>query len=456
MIPQNKIRTPLFILSILSLLYIIGYCFVLWPWADDMVYRHELKNISIWDFTINEGKTVDTRWLSPLAFVRNIFFKYVAHQIGLVFYVLIFYTNTWILFFKIIKYQFIDKKDAFIFYSFFTLLVFYGLHVVVSEVIFWQAGAYYQLNLIVGLLAINEANKFDQDTDDKNVLSYLLFAFCGTLTYNLSLPILIYLIVVLIRNYDKFRKEKLKELTLNIILIFSVMCLMILMPSTFNRVSEQYNIITRLLIALRAFVHVPIEYFSYSYSIYSMIFFAFVYALYNPVKIIEDIDFSSFRKIIVYFTFLILSISTIFPFLIAPHLASKRTSLFFMVFLSIFVLVFTRDLISKVFGSFNSFKNIAFVSIFFFNIFHLYSFSDHYYMAYGVRKQYLVRDQYLKQAALAGEKKVYVPSYQFEMFVPYTLNSLKEFDLTSNPKIWNNGQYQYLYGIDSILIRNIK
>lgn len=452
----NKIKTPLFVLSIFSLVFIVGYCFVLWPWADDMLYRHSLKNVSIWDFTLNEGKTIDSRWLTPLAFIRNIFFKYVPHQLGLVFYLLIFYTNTWIILFKILNYEFVDKIEAFIFYSFFTLSVFYGLNVVVSEVIFWQAGAYYQLNLFAGLLAISAANKSDENSRFKKSLNYLLFAICGTLTYNLSFPIFLYLILLLAQNYFGIKKEKVQQIVICLLLMFSVMCLMIFMPSTFNRVEGNYDLATRLLIALRAFVHVPIEYLSYTYSIYFMILFVFVYVIYNPIKINEDFDFSSNGKILKYFTYPILSIATIFPFLIAANLASKRTSLYFIIFLSIFIIIISRDFISRILVSLKPFKNIAFVIILFFNIFHLYSFSDHYYMAYGVRKQYLARDQYLKKAYLAGIKKIYVPKYQFEMFVPFSLNSLKDFELTTDSKIWKNTQYQYVYGIDSILVNNTK
>lgn len=441
----------LFILSLVCLISLVLYCFMLWPWADDFVYIQALKNNSLWEFTIYEGTHVDSRWMSPLAFIRNIIFKYLSHQLALIFYLVIFYINSALILFEVLHYRFGGIKENIIFYTFFTLTLFYGLNIVVSEVIFWQAGAYYQLNLLVGLVAIIilEKSKFHCSILFKS-FSIFIFILCGTLTYNLSISLLFYGIILLLTQ--EFTPKK--YFVFLLFLLTVTMLLMVLMPASLNRVSGNYSFIKRTLIALRAFVHVPAEYFRNAYSVFTMSLFSFVFYLYSPVSYQKDVEVNSLKNLLFIFRYPILALSTIIPFLIAPDLASKRTSLYFMIFIGLFILISTRHLFGRVFQNLLPLKNISLLIIFIFLVFHLYTIADHFYIAYDLKKQYVQRVSHLKKMAKLGAKKVIIEPYKFEMFIPFSLQSLRDFELTKERNDWRNNQYQSIYNIDTVLVAN--
>src|SRR5690606_26139593 len=110
------------------------------PVGDDMAYIMSLKKSNVLDFTIYEGMISDSRWMTPIAFFRNVLMKYLPHSLSLTLYTILFFINTYIIFFHFLRIKLSSNAERIILYSFFTLIVFYGLNKITSEVIFWQAG----------------------------------------------------------------------------------------------------------------------------------------------------------------------------------------------------------------------------------------------------------------------------------------------------------------------------
>lgn len=450
---MNKAFTSiLIILSIIGIAMILFYPFILWPWGDDIYYKFILSKQSIIQFTINEGLNFDARGLSPLALFSHFLYKFLPHSIAIVFYILCFLCSIYMLLFRIIKLNVHSTKDKFIFFIFFSIIMFHGLNIITSEVLFWQAGAYYSLNLVFGIFWIILFNKisFAYTNKIKLVFFYILSIIAGTFTYNLSFMLCCYVaLFYLAYNFKNYKKT-----IWALLIIITIAMLLILSPASFNRVNtDNLTAFQKIGGIIRAFVHVPKKYCEYSYPLIFFIFvFSFTYHLYKPYNQDNDIKFNNHNDILKYFIFIIVAFTSIAPFLFAPALASIRTSVFFMFFASVFIFKFSQDIFSITFKYKHAQKNIAGVIILFVLIYHIFSFADHYYIAYDLRKQYLKRDEFLKQEALKHKTYVELEPYVFQ-FTPFTLEYLKRVEPTNNPNSYKNKQYQLVYGIDTIVIK---
>ena len=450
---MNKfLSKTLFVISLFSLLFILFYAFILWAWGDDMLYIHILSKKSLIDFTLNEGKTIDARWLTPLAFIRNFVFKYIPHSFAISFYILIYFISTYLLFFKLLEINISDKKEKFIFWTFFSLILFYGLNKITGQVIFWQAGAYYSLNLFFGLLWIIYFKKITfQKKSNKTIIIFILFSLlAGTLTYNLSVALVTYAVLTYIINSFKNYEKTI----IGLIIIITVTFILILSPSALNRATDtELSLFQQVMGVFRAFIHVPKNYFSNSYTLIILLaLFSITYYFYNPKKNLSDINIKGFKSLINYLFFPLIAFSTIAPFLVAPHLASLRTALYFMIFGSLFVLNFYNDILTRILKMETPLKNLSGIIILFFFIFHIFIFADHYYIAYDIKKQHKERHNYLIEKAKNNVNYVELKPYNFQ-FTPFTLQFLKSVEPTNNYRNYRNVHYQICYGIDTIIIK---
>lgn len=454
---MNKyLLNALFVFSFLGILLVTMFSFMLWPWGDDMIVRHDLQRMSLIDYTIENGINWDARILTPIGFIQNFFFKYIPHNLLILNYVIIFFASTYLIYKYIIKVEIKDCKMNFIFYVFFSLLLFYGLNKAVGEVIYWGSGALYILNLFAGLLWIvfHDHVLTVQDNNKPILVGFLLLSiFAGTLTYNLSLALLGYGFLFLFME-----KPMLKIRVVGLFLMLLGFFALVLSPGAFKRVNgcgvlDEYAIKSYVFNLLYAFVEVPQKYFSFGCIAFLLIFlFTLTLKIYLPQKmgcqVVGD-DLKSFLKFIV---FAVIAILTIVPFLIAHQLAVPRTSIYFTFFLTIFFFHFYSWFFESVFAWSVGCENLAGMIILVFFICHCFLFSRHFYVVNDLKIQYKIRDKYLIEQASSGQKFVEITPYNFKDDV-FSLSMLKQSEPTKDTRNYKNVFYQKYYGIDSVVIK---
>ena len=451
---NKNLKIILFITAVIGLSMVLLYSFMLWPWGDDMAYRFSLKHRLFFDSTLNEGLKFDARLLTPIAFFRNFIYKFVSHGLAIFSYVIVFYLSTFLIFNYIIKTAFNDWIDKFIFYSFFTQIIFYSLNFITSEILFWEAGGYYTLNLLVGLLwmiCFDKISNFDKPNNKFFALYILLSILAGTLTYNITIALMSYAIIKYILNDIK----NIKISAFGFLLLTCAAIILIFSPGALQRTAyNNLDLFHKIMGVMVAFIQVPATYADYSLKlILLMILYTFTYYIYSPDNQYITISSSGYRSVINYFCFAILAFSTIAPFLIARHLASPRTATYFIIFITIFIFNFYIDIYNKIIALKTPSKNLSGTFILFFFIYHIFSFSNHYYVAYDLRKQHIERDTLLRSEAAKKSKFVELKPYFFQ-YDTFSLYSLKNAEPTDNPKNFQNDHYQLVYGIDTIIIRN--
>ncbi len=452
---MNKyLKLSVAIASVISLLLLFIFCFFLFPVIDDTNLNYLISNDSVWNITYQFGINWDARILSPLVFFKHYLQKYLPHSIGAIFYLLIFFLNSYIVLFKFLKLKFNKPLNSFIFFSFFSLCVFYGLNTIVFQVIFWQSGGYYQLCLLVGLLWIILFDLIYDNLGNKyySKLFILISIIAGTLTYNITICLVFY---SLIKAYVN-KKGIGKILGIGVLIILILNFLIMVSPGSLQRTNlVQSQISSKLVLQiLRAAVHITIDYFSWSKIIIGFIFlFAFTIHLFSPTNIYDDYNLENIKNNILKSKFLLLALSSIIPFLIAPSLGSKRTALFFIIFIIIFFFQLFLSFLRRIIIIRKPLQNLSFMIMFSFFVYHIFTFSDHIYVAFDLKKQNNSRLQILSNAKRNNIDTVNLSAFKFELKdIPFSLDFVKETDINNDSNNQQIMHYKNIYNVKKIVV----
>jgi len=440
---NKSIDKVIFILIITSFLIIFVYPFFLFPCCDDMFYRHIIKDKNIINFTLSEGLHIDSRWLTPLAFIRNIIFKFLPHSIALIFYLTTFFVALWILL-KALD----NNSKNWIFISLFLLIEFYGINKISSETIYWEAGGYYVLNLLVVAIWFWTLENFLNNSNKKNFYFYLISSlFAGTLSYNFTAGLLVYGFIKAI-TLPKFNKRAIWGL----LIIITLQLVLVMLPSSTSRTDLLNLPMPKIVLNIfKNTFRVSFNYINISkWAVLAGIILGFFKSLIKENKEINDLKISNWKDLLNYFVLPLSAFATISPFLIAPHLASPRTALLFTILMSLFFYKLSYDFVNIVLKPTiapNLFKVLTIILL----TVHILYFLNVIYITYDVKKQYLARYKFLKEQAKLNKSKVYVKPISYQE-VPFSLNYFYQNDLTENTNSWKNNQYETVFGIDTILI----
>lgn len=449
---SKTFRILLSALSIFSLLFVLLYAFMLWPVSDDMHDRFLLRNQSVMEFT-KQIIIADPRWISPISIFRFYTMKYLPHSLNIIMYIIFYYASMYVILFHILKFKAHNKFENIIFYAFFTLIFFYGLDEITSEVVFWQVGGIYTIYLLLGCLWIVSFNKLSSNTTTSSVrevfVYIILSLFLGASTYNLTCGLIAYGVIYYICvGYNQYQK------TLpGLILMSLILFLLISYSINSERLNENNSLEIRIFSMIRAFIHAPISGFKFSIH---LIIFLLVYSvtkyIYMPDRTVNENVLDSLKSIVYYFIYPVAALASILPILIATNLMSARVVLYFAVFMAIFFLQFYSKILSFFFKVDKQRGDLAAVIILIFLIGHIFVFADNYYIAYSILKQKNHREALLKEKSRENASFVEVEPYTFEN-VPITLIHQKNHDISPNLNDWRNRQWQVEFGIDTIIAK---
>ncbi len=453
-----KLKKTLSVLGIFSIISIICISFLTWRFCDDFRFEKTLQTTRVFEFMYNLYMNIDGRFLSFASFVQLSLIKYFNLKFVVFIWSIFFILNSYLIF-KIILNEFNNSikfkaKEIILIISIISISLFYGFYKHISETVYWAVGGTYMLHAFFGLLWIilfrivrNRPSKW------QIVLLYALFTIIvGMMTQNLVVCLIVFLFIESIFILHNGGRNKLPFLGLYMFCLIAGVILTSFSPGSLSRISKYPGSLDKNIL----------NYFKYFFNISKVFLRASVYLV--PLSILSAtliyINFNIQNKEqskqpdnkliqqLKTFKWLIISVSSIFPFLLAPSTVCYRTALFFMIFLFIFIqIVIIRILSQFEFEFFRKHIKVA-------NIVLVIAFSCHLgYMAYC----YKIGNEYQSYMSYIDRYLITQKNSPLEVTVkkktlryyPFMFN-IKEWSLTDNPGNWINKEWSFYYDIDKI------
>lgn len=347
---KNQIKIMYFFSGIVILLLLFLNVNTFY-WADDYAFINDLNTNGIFQNCIIGYNTWDGRMLSVASFVQCFLLKNVAVELITLFWSICFLASG-ILFFYILsedlKLSFGRKYQKLLVAIVFSISAWLGAYMHFSETIYWATGGFYSFSLLLGavwILLFIKIQNVQIKIGYKNFFFIYSFIVGGT-TQNLSIALLTLIGIHMVYNYLK----KIETTTsYNSWIFFSVLLglLFILFApgNSFRMEASGFSELT----FLKFFKNILFVLFYYfCYSIVAIVLsIAFTYAIFKLFY--KNSKFNKFPKIglpktqeefinlVFDFKWFWVAISTILPFIFIPNLTAKRTVIFFIFFIILFV-----------------------------------------------------------------------------------------------------------------------
>lgn len=345
----------LFGFSVVILILLL--CLNTFYWADDYIFLVELKKNGILENCIEGYFNWDGRFLALGAFFQAFFLKYLKVEIITLFWSICFLTSG-VLIFDILKTELnlpkLKQRHKLLIAIVLCLVLWLGSYSHISETIYWGTGGVYSFDLLLGAIWIVFYLRFQQK--EFSLKSKIAFAFfsiiVGASTQNLSIGLItLVLITILI---DFLNREK-KNLFLNGIIVLGLFLGLIFIvsaPGNFVRMDniENMNVSNmNILFLVKGFFWVLASYLKRAIVLCVLSLLGAVgllFLIYPNSKIKFNIQYfipNTKIKITVWlvnYKWLLVSLSTITPFIFMPQMASYRTTIYFLYFFQIFIFHF--------------------------------------------------------------------------------------------------------------------
>jgi hypothetical protein len=224
----------------------------------------------------------------------------------------------------------------------------------ISETVYWGTGGAYSFDLLLATLWIVWFLKTKKQSSS-TLTKFLLFLFSfvvGATTQNLTLGILALLFVTLVIHWLTNEKGSIGFYSLLFIAVFLGLLFITLAPGNLLRLHKTgvQTEETTIFLLIKSYLQVLLAYLKISLVLIGLSImsgFGTYFLIYPNYKLKWEFSYSIPKtkfQIAVFlkdFKWLIVSLSTVLPFMIAPGMAFPRTSLFFMYFLLLFIVYFT-------------------------------------------------------------------------------------------------------------------
>lgn len=452
------LKKPVICLGFISIVLILGISFLTWKWVDDFRFEKFLQTKGVFEFMWYLFTHWDGRFLSFVSFLQLSLIKYLNHDFVIFIYSLFFISNS-ILIFRTI-FDELNLKTKLKMHNFLYIIpicsisLFYGFYKHISETVYWEVGGIYMVHVFLGLLWIIGYNKIIKKNQKILIIvCFSLFSIMtGMLTQNLVVCLLMFILIESILFF--YHKEKRKLLFL---ILFAV-CLIIgisitsFSTGTLFRISSSANSIEiNPINYIRNYFHIFKVFFKASVLLIPFsVFSAISIFILLRVKLNEQVKEESNRiiRFIVYFKWFLIGISSVSVLAFIPDRADFRTSLFFMIFLYIFIVLFCFNALSKI-RRINFFINQRIISICL-----LILFSGHLiYMSYCFKigyefKTYMIKVDRNLRAHKDIESSIVVKNIALRSY-PFVYN-IRKWELSNNPDADINKEWSFYYGIKSI------
>lgn len=360
MINLSKLNSISVYLGFTAMMVILSICINTFYWSDDYAFMVKLDKNGVIGNCIYGYNTWDGRFFALVAFFQGFLLKYIQIEV-----VTFFWTITFILsglfLVKIIQQELIFNNNKQLLLGFLLTTTFWlGCYKHLSETVYWGTGGGYSLDLLLAAVWIYWYFKLlTHDFTIANKIYFLLFSFIvGATTQNLTIALLCLIFIDIIIKLLKKEKKNLGFYSLLFAIVFAGMLFISIAPGNFTRMEKTgiQSVDLSVLSLLKGFLKVGFAYAKISVvlivlSIFTAIGMVFLLQPNAKFTLKSIVLFPRNKALFIQFLsdykWLFVAICTIVPFIIAPRLAFPRTSLFFMYFLLIFIVVFVMRMFSN-------------------------------------------------------------------------------------------------------------
>jgi Family of unknown function (DUF6056) len=365
MILKNQHKSLLFFACFIVLI-VFSLCINTFYWADDYALINDLNKNGVWQNCLSLYLTWDGRLLSLGAIIQGFFLKNLPIELITFLWSLCFLTSGALIFYIInqeLQFQIKNKYTTILIVLMLTIVSWLGAYIHFSETIYWGTGGCYSFGLLLGSIWVLWFLRIqDLKIGFIQKILFLIFSMIvGGTTQNLTIALHTLIIIYLFYNYLK----KIKSINnLNFLILISILLglsFIMLAPGNAIRMKEAgyetFSNVTLYLI-LRQTSFVLFYYLCYSIvAIVLSILVAFgIFNLLNPCTKFNKLPKIKFPKtkenwiqLMFELKWLLVSLSTILPFILIPNLMAKRTVIFFVYFMILFVVTFCLRILEKSF-----------------------------------------------------------------------------------------------------------
>ena len=459
------------IMGTIVILSVLALSCVTWRWADDFAIYNEVKsNAFIIENMLHGYKYYGGRSLSVGIFLQLIMIKYFPPEPAIFIWAFSFVMSA-LIFIKILLQEIgnnktLSAKESITLTALIVCVLWLGMGLHISETIYWLTGGFYAFSNFLGLTWVYYLNKI-QNTDQYRHRSWVVLLFfvfsliVGMLGHNLTPALLVFLGLTWLQDRLILKKKMNPLYMAGAFGLIAGMAILLLAPGNFVRAAYSPNSFplspkTLFINYLRVLIYYL--HWSEVLLILSIIAAWVISHMGQYVRRIHlhseirDLKISQIiSELFGTFKYLFAALATIVPFIVVPTFAfSPRTSIFFMTFLSIFVVLSINWL--NVFSfeneKFSPFLNpIAKMLLVCFFVVQIGVVVGHIQDGFRIKGKILDRESYLQKPELKNTDVVLPPLETGH--VPF---SLRFGDIGDDENNWVNTSVAKYYDLKSIRI----
>lgn len=404
-------------LSFLLIFFILALCTNTFYWSDDYAFLLDLNKNGVIKHCVSWYFEWDGRTLTLGGFLQALGLLYLPVEFLTFCWSICFITSGALVFYIIKEELNLNKQEIKNKYLVITSLIitfWLGCYFILSEVVYWAVGGYYSLTLLFGaiwILFYLKTSNVESSLFKK--YCFILFSFIvGASTQNLSIGLIVLVLITIFTDILEHKKVKMGfNLSVLIALILGLMFIS-LAPGNWLRIQTIKNELTSELtlgIIFRNSLKILYHYFSRAIFLVPLSLLCGISIVFSNYSInkIDFFNISSLHRLKIDFCYLLkktkwflVALSTIIPFILFPELVTYRTTIYFLYFLFIYVVLFSIKMTKKIFIIDDS-KRLNFYGIIGYAFFLLIIISNAYF-AYSNFSKGLI----LKQAIVEREKKL--------------------------------------------------
>jgi len=479
---ENLIRNISFFLSFVVLFLVVALSFFTWRWADDFCLFNSLQHESLWRFAWNWYNVWDGRGLM-MGITSGPAIKYLPVEATNAIWASALLGCAYFIYKILMVESSFLNKDRFnlvVQVAAITVVLWRGMSAHISETVYWSTGGYYVLAAFFGLIWTYYITKLAKNIDGlkyhSNLMLFAFFIFSiliGMFSHNLSTGLLAlgFVICVIIWLRNESRDNKFKSIVVGFLGVLVGTIIISIAPGNFARAAygqrsfqlgidgmvnnffnmfQYYNKLSETLFMLGILVALLMTFLiRKGFKLKK----EFIINISNDIKI--PFNKSALIEILEKTKYLIAALATILPFVFVPDFGAARTSIFFMMFTLIFILILFSGIFIKIFYSYelnekNGSKkspNFAYVLLCFLFMYQLYVIIPHIVLAHNIEKKVIERGRFLSSSKNEGIDVILKPLKI--KTVPF---SLKFSDITSDPTSFINTCSADFYNLKSIKV----
>jgi len=469
------------ILALMSLFVIILLAYFTWGWADDFSNSNVLREKTPLQFAINIFNNWDGRGLTQ-GLILGIFLKYLPFQVINMIWAISFVGSAFLIG-EILSLEIPSlKNNKILRTAIIAVALWVGFIPHISETVYWSTGGYYIFAGALGLVWTYEFIKFQKNKSNFNfkknfpflLLLFFLSIVIGMLTHNLSTGLLALGAALLFSTYLKEQTGKLSfwmnsTATMG---VFVGLLIISFAPGNFIRSKAGAHSFSNDPIYLISSIREGLNYylnlsnFLILFGLFStvlLIYLAYyksrelkkVFNIELKSKITLQLDKTVWANLFFRLKFLIAALGTLIPFIAVPDFRNPRTSIYFMIFLLIFIFSFLIQFISNRFLVLksDSLSNKR-ISFFFFLptvgflILFLSLIYSHINQTRFILKQVDARKTLLQKESSKGRDIIVEPIVGT---IPF---SIRFNDVSPDPDYWINYNVAKYYNLKSIKLKS--